>query len=244
MVDPAAHWHEATGWLRAYPGLWLVVTGAVFLLADKLFRAGGRFALLNPVLLSILALIAILHGFGVSYADYFAGAQMIHLLLGPATVALAMPLYLNLHHVRAWLVPLTLALAVGCVVGMVSALALGQLFGLSPATLLSFAPKSVTTPIAMALAAHQGGIPALTANVVILTGVLGAVAGLPLMRWLKVDDPMVQGFALGVAAHGIGTARALQESETAGAFGGLAMGLNAVLTSLLLPLILAFWPGL
>ncbi|TJZ71034.1 LrgB family protein [Chitiniphilus eburneus] len=242
MVDPATHWHEASGWLAAYPGLWLVVTGAVFLLADKLFRASRRFPLLNPVLVSILVLIATLRLFNVSYTDYFAGAQMIHLLLGPATVALAMPLYLNLHHVRAWMMPLTIALVVGCVVGIASALALGQLFGLSAATLLSFAPKSVTTPIAMALAGHLGGIPALTANVVILTGVFGAVAGLPLMRLLKVDDAMVQGFALGVAAHGIGTARALQESETAGAFGGLAMGLNAILTSLLLPLILAVWP--
>ncbi|UXY16252.1 LrgB family protein [Chitiniphilus purpureus] len=229
-------------WLQTHPGLWLVITAAVYLLADKLHRSLHRLPLLNPVLLTVLALIGLLHATGVPYGDYFARVEAIHLLLGPATVALAVPLYLNLHQVRASLVPLSLALLVGGSVGIASALLLGRLFGLSAASLISFAPKSVTTPVAMALAEHLGGLPALAAGVVILTGMFGAVAGIPLLRWLRVHEPMVQGFALGVAAHGIGTARALQVSETAGAFAGLAMGLNAVLTSILLPLLLAIWP--
>ncbi|WP_148714643.1 LrgB family protein [Chitinolyticbacter meiyuanensis] len=242
MNELSAHWQLALAWLRDFPALWLVATAAVFLLADKAYRLSRHFPLCNPLLLSVAGLAVLLTLLHVPYADYFHGALPLHWVLGPATVALAVPLYLNLHHVRASLAPLSIALAVGGLTGIVSALLLGQLFGLSPASLISFAPKSVTTPIAMAISEHLGGLPALTANVVIITGIFGAVIVVPLMRLLGVRDLMVQGFALGVAAHGLGTARAVQLSETAGAFSGLAMGLNAVLTSLALPLILAVWP--
>ncbi|WP_255990138.1 LrgB family protein [Chitinolyticbacter albus] len=242
MNTLAAHWQQAWAWLHDFPALWLVVTAAVFLLADKAFRLTRHFPLCNPLLLTMAGLALALTLFQVPYADYFRGARPLHWLLGPATVALAVPLYLNLHHVRASLAPLTIALAVGGLTGIASALLLGQLFGLSAVSLISFAPKSVTTPIAMAISEHLGGLPALTANVVIVTGIFGAVIVAPMMRLLGVKDLMVQGFALGVAAHGLGTARAVQLSQTAGAFSGLAMGLNAVLTSLALPLILAVWP--
>ncbi|SMC15994.1 TIGR00659 family protein [Andreprevotia lacus DSM 23236] len=236
---------NAAAWLaplKAAPLLWLAVTAFAYLLAEKLYRHTRHFPLLHPVLVAIVLVAGLLLVLGVPYPDYFAGARPLHWLLGPATVALAVPLFDNLQRVRSLLAPLMIALLVGGVVGIVSALGLAHLFGLSWPVQLSFAPKSVTTPIAMALAEHLGGLPALTANVVIITGVVGAVAVVPLLRLLRVDGDVERGFALGVAAHGVGTARAFQLSPTAGAFAGLAMGLNGVWTSVVLPLVLAFWP--
>ncbi|KAF0811857.1 Inner membrane protein YohK [Andreprevotia sp. IGB-42] len=228
--------------LKSAPLLWLAVTGFAYLLAEKIYHRARHFPLLHPVLVSIALVAALLLLARVDYADYFVGARPLHWLLGPATVALAVPLFDNLQRVRSLLLPLTIALLVGGLVGIVSALGLAHLFGLSWPVQLSFAPKSVTTPIAMALSDHLGGLPALTANIVIITGVVGAVIVVPLLRWLKVDGDIERGFALGVAAHGVGTARAFQLSPTAGAFAGLAMGLNGIWTSLILPLVLAFWP--
>jgi predicted murein hydrolase (TIGR00659 family) len=193
------------------------------------------------VLLSVLLLITLLHYARVPYPSYFAGAMPIHLLLGPATVALAIPLYANLQRVRDYLAPLLIALGIGSLVGIISGLLIGHALGLSPASLISIAPKSVTTPIAMALAQHAGGNVSLAAGFVILTGICGAVLAVPLFQLLRIDDEIAQGFALGIAAHGVGTSRALQMSETTGAFAGLAMGLNGVLTSLILPLVLSGW---
>ncbi len=229
--------------LRTAPFLWLGVTAACYLLAERLYERSGQFALLHPVLVSIALLMGILKASAVSYADYFQGAQLYHWLLGTATVALAVPLFDNLQRVRTLLWPLLLALLVGGLAGMLTALLFGKLFGLSPQVLVSFVPKSVTTPIAMALSQHAGGLPALTANVVILTGILGAMAVLPLLRLARIDSDIAGGFALGIAAHGVGTARAFQLSPTAGAFAGLAMGLNGVFTSLTLPALLRLWPA-
>ncbi|KPC53412.1 LrgB family protein [Amantichitinum ursilacus] len=228
--------------LQAQPATWLALTVLAWLLADGLYVRSGRRALCNPVLLGIALVMLALWLLGEPYADYFGHVRLIHFLLGPATVALAVPLYLNINRLRALALPLLLALAIGSVVGIGSALLLGRLFGLDHNLLATLAPKSVTTPIAMALSAQHGGLPALTAGIVIVTGVLCAVAAVPLLNALKLRDPLVQGFAIGIAGHGIGTARALQVSSTAGAFAGLAMGLNALVTSLLLPLLLA-WMG-
>ncbi|MBE9608600.1 LrgB family protein [Chitinilyticum litopenaei] len=229
--------------LQTAPFLWLGVTAGCFLLAERLYARTRHFPLLHPVLVSIVLIVAILRLCGVPYQSYFSGAQLFHWLLGTATVALAVPLFDNLQRVRALLWPLLIALLIGGLAGMLSALALGKLFGLSPAVLVSFVPKSVTTPIAMALSQHAGGLPALTANVVILTGIFGAMIAVPLLSLFGVRSDIAQGFALGIAAHGVGTARAMQISPTAGAFAGLAMGLNGVLTSLTLALLLAFWPA-
>ncbi|XZG69888.1 LrgB family protein [Chitinibacteraceae bacterium HSL-7] len=230
--------------LLTEPLFWLTLTAAVFVVADALYRRAGQNALLNPVLTSIAVLIAVLTLTGVSYPAYFAAAKPIHLLLGPATVALAVPLYTNLHHIRRWWKPLTLALLVGGACGIVSAVGLGMALGLTSTVLRSIAAKSVTTPIAMALTESIGGSAALAANVVIITGILGAVLAVPLLAALRLKDEAVIGFAMGVAAHGVGSARAYQHSPTAGAFAGLAMGLNGLYTSLLLPLLLWLWPRL
>jgi predicted murein hydrolase (TIGR00659 family) len=224
-------------YLAQTPLLWLTVTVVVYWCAERLFRRSGQFPLLNPVLVSVAALVAVLALSETPYRDYFDGAQFVHFLLGPATVALAVPLRDQAHHLRRYWQPITLALLAGSTTGVVSALALGWLLGLSPETLLSLLPKSVTTPIAMGISEQVGGLPSLTAVLVILTGITGAVLGIPLLIALGLrDQPVAKGFAVGVAAHGIGTARAFQHSDQAGAFAGLAMGLNGALSALLVPL--------
>lgn len=159
-------------------------------------------------------------------------------LLGPATVALAIPLYAQFDRLRRLALPIGLSLLAGSLAAAFSAVLIGKLFGASTLTLISLAPKSATTPIAMGIAERLGGLPSLTAVLVILTGILGAICAGPLFRLLGIADPAVRGFALGITSHGIGTARAFQDSEQAGAFAALAMGLNGLATALLLPLLL------
>lgn len=229
-------------YLSASPLVWLALTLAAYLAAQALQRRAGNHPAANPVLLSVALLVAVLSLTATPYARYFDGAQFVHFLLGPATVALAIPLHGQLPRLLPLWRPLAVALVAGSLVAALSAYALAGLLGASPATMLSLAPKSVTTPIAMGIAERLGGLPSLTAVLVILTGILGAVAGGGLLRWLGVKDDAAVGFALGVASHGIGTARAFQLSERAGAFAALAMGLNGLLTAVALPLLLP-WLG-
>ncbi len=224
-------------YLATSPLLWLTVTLAAYLAGQWLFRRSGGRAWFNPVALAITLLVILLLATDTPYATYFNGAQFIHFLLGPATVALAIPLYLHWDQVRRLLVPILTGLLAGSLTAILSAVGVAWLLGGSPQTLLSLAPKSVTTPVAMGVAEKIGGLPSLTAVLVILTGVLGAVAAPALLSWLRIREEAVKGFAIGVAAHGIGTARAFQISTLAGAFAGLAIGLNALLTALLTPLI-------
>ena len=200
-------------------------------------RCGGS-PLANPVLIAVTALVALLLATGTPYQTYFDGAQFVHFLLGPATVALAIPLYVHFRRVKAMLLPIAVGLLAGSLTAAFSALLVAKALGASIATQLSLAPKSVTTPIAMGIAERIGGLPSLTAVLVITTGILGAVAGRYLFDALGVRDPAIRGFATGVTAHGIGTARAFQESEQAGAFSALAMGMNGLLTAVLLPVLL------
>jgi predicted murein hydrolase (TIGR00659 family) len=183
---------------------------------------------------------------GMSYQRYFAGAQFVHFLLGPATVALALPLVRQLPRLRKAFLPLALALAAGCVTAIVSAVAVALLLGATPELAFTLGPKSATSPIAMAVSQRLGGIPALTAALVVGTGILGAVSAKYVFQLLRIEADAARGFALGLASHGIGTARAFQLSAETGAFAGLAMGLNGALTALvapwLVPLVVA-WLG-
>lgn len=225
-------------YLSASPLLGLTVTLLAYQGAWWLSKRAGFHPLANPVLLAVAALVLLLKLTGTPYPTYFDGAQFVHFLLGPATVALAIPLYAQLPRLRAMAFPLLAALLAGSLTATVSAVAIGRLFGASEASLLSLAPKSVTTPVAMGIAERIGGLPSLTAVLVITTGILGAVSARFIYRALGIADHAVRGFAVGVASHGIGTARAFQVSEQAGAFSGLAMGLNALLTALLVPLLM------
>jgi predicted murein hydrolase (TIGR00659 family) len=223
-------------YLAATPLLWLTVTLAAWLVADGLARASGRHALVNPVLIAVVLVALLLRATGTDYGTYFEGAQFVHFLLGPATVALGVPLYRNLSQVRRNLLPMAAALAVGSVVAVVSAVGIAAALGVPRAVLVSLAPKSVTAGIAMGVSEALGGVPSLTAALVIATGIIGAVMVTPLMNALRIRDYAARGFAVGLASHGIGTARAFTVDPVAGTFAGIAMGLNAVVTAILVPL--------
>jgi len=225
-------------YLSASPLLWLTVTVGVFLFAQWLAALSRYNPLVNPVLIAIVIVVAILSVTGTSYQVYFNGAQFVHFALGPATVALAIPLYRNRRLVRASALPILAALAVGAPVAILSAIGIATILGAPEPVLLALAPKSVTAGIAMGVARQIGADPALTAVLVIATGIIGAVAVTPLMNLLRIRDYAARGFAAGFASHGIGTARAFQVNDLAGAFAGLAMALNGVLTAVLAPLLL------
>jgi predicted murein hydrolase (TIGR00659 family) len=228
---------EVWVYLAATPLLGLTLTLATYLLGDWIYRRANHHPLLNPVLLAVAALVVLLSVTRTPYPTYFDGAQFVHFLLGPATVALAVPLYFNFSKLRRLWLPLLGGLVAGSLTAAVSAIGIAWLLGASRQTLLSLAPKSVTAPVAMGITEKLGGLPSLTAILVVSTGILGAVLGPWALDVLRVRDAAVRGFSIGVASHGIGTARAFQESEQAGAFSGLAMGLNILATALLLPLL-------
>ena len=225
-------------YLSTSPLLGLTLTLLAYQAAFWIYRRLGFHPIANPVLISVAILAGLLLLTGTSYQAYFDGAQFVHFLLGPATVALAIPLHAQWPRLRAMAGPLTIALLAGSLTAALSAWGIGALLGGSRESLMSLAPKSVTTPIAMGVAERLGGLPSLTAVLVISTGIIGAVLAHGVMRRLRVDDHAVQGFALGLASHGIGTARAFQVSEQAGAFAALAMGLNGLLTAASLPWIM------
>ncbi|MEJ2576735.1 MAG: LrgB family protein [Gammaproteobacteria bacterium] len=230
-------------YLATSPLLGLTATLVAYLLAHRLYAASGHNPLLNPVLTAAAVLIALLLATDTPYSHYFEGAQFVHFLLGPATVALAVPLYRQSAKLRKVWLPLTVGLLGGVCAGALGSVALAALFGADQQTLLSVAPKSVTAPVAMGISERIGGLPALTAVLVVMTGIAGAVMGTKLLELLRVRDDAVKGVAMGVSAHGIGTARAFQISGEMGAFAGLAMALSAFATALLLPWLLR-WVGL
>lgn len=227
-------------YLSASPLFGLTATLATYVLAQAAYARLGQPPWANPVLWTVLALAGMLLFSGVSYQAYFAGAQFVHFLLGPAVVALAWPLWLRREQLRQhWASLLLVALAGGTAAG-VSTWLLGWTLGLPGDVILSMVPKSVTAPVAMGIADKIGGIPALAAVFAVLTGLVGAVAGRYLFDMLHIernaDGWAARGFALGTASHGIGAARALQVDADAGAYAGLALGLQVVLASLLIPL--------
>jgi len=225
-------------YLSTTPLLWLTVTLVVWVGADRLAAWSGRHPLVNPVLVSILVVAMVLGITGTSYAVYFEGAQFVHFLLGPATVALAVPLYRARARVRRSLLPIGVALLAGSLTAILSAVGVGMAFGLPHEALVALAPKSATAPVAMGIAEALGGDPALTAVLVILTGILGAIVVTPLMNMLGIRDYAARGFAVGLASHGIGTARAFSVDTLAGTFAGIAMAMNAVATALIAPLVI------
>lgn len=222
------------------------LTGAALTLAAfeggvRLQRRFGGHVLANPVLLSIIAIAAFLRATGISYADYMAGAGVILFCLGPATVALALPLRTHAEQMRGFGARLAIAVGLGATAAAASAVAIVWLLGAPGVIMQSIAPKSVTTAIAIGVSAQIGGIPALTASMVIFTGIGGAMAGTLVLEAFGIRDRRARGLAIGVAAHGIGTAYALAHDETEGAYAGLGMTLAGVFTGLLLP---AIWKAL
>jgi predicted murein hydrolase (TIGR00659 family) len=228
---------ETWVYLAHSPLLWLTATVGTYVLAEALYRRLRKTPLAHPVLVSIAVLVVVLAATRTPYPRYFEGAQFVHFLLGPAIVALAVPLHGELRRARSQAVPLTAALLAGSVTAVVTAIAVATLAGASRESVVSLAPKSATAPVAMGIVEKLRGIPSLSAALVVLTGLLGTVLGPALLRRLRIRDEAAVGFALGVASHGLGTARAFEIAETAGAFAGLGMGLNAMATSILVPLL-------
>ena len=217
--------------------LLLALTFGAFALFKELQRRTG-WVLLNPILLTITLLILFLKLTGISYETYQAGGQLIEFWLKPAVVALGVPLYLQLEMIKKQLLPILLSQLVGCLVGIVSVVLVAKLLGATPDVICSLAPKSVTTPIAMEVSNTTGGIPSLTAAVVVLVGLFGAVFGFKILTLGRVKSPIAQGLSMGTASHAIGTSAAMEVSRKYGAYASLGLTLNGILTALLTPAIL------
>lgn len=217
--------------------LLLALTFGAFALFKELQRRTG-WVLLNPILLTIALLILFLKLTGISYETYQAGGQLIEFWLKPAVVALGVPLYLQLEMIKKQLLPILLSQLVGCLVGIVSVVLVAKLLGATPDVICSLAPKSVTTPIAMEVSNTTGGIPSLTAAVVVLVGLFGAVFGFKILTLGRVKSPIAQGLSMGTASHAIGTSAAMEVSRKYGAYASLGLTLNGILTALLTPTIL------
>ncbi len=223
-------------YLSTTPLFGLTATVVTYVLAQAVYLRLHQAPWANPVLWTVMTLAALLTASHTPYPRYFSGAQFIHFLLGPAVVALAWPLWLRRAELRLRAVPLLLAATVGGAAASASAVALGWALGLPQELLLSLAPKSVTAPVAMGIAEKLGGIPALAAVFAVLTGLIGAISGPFIFKAMGTQSPQVQGFAMGTASHGIGAAQAMHLNPNAGAYAGLALGIQVVLAAWLMPL--------
>lgn len=215
----------------------LAATFGIYFFARLLQKKTG-FVLLNPILLTIAVLILFLKMADISFETYNKGGYLIEFWLKPAVVALGVPLYLQLKKIKKQLLPILLSQLAGCIIGVVSVVLTAKLMGASQEVILSLAPKSVTTPIAMEVSRSLGGIPSLTAAVVVCVGLLGAILGLKAMKLMRVDSPIAQGLSLGTAAHAVGTSTAMDISSKYGAYASLGLTLNGIFTALLTPTIL------
>lgn len=226
--------------LQVQPLLFLTLTVAVFVMACWIHQRTRAHPLANPVLISVCLLILVMAATRTPYERYFEGAQFIHFLLGPATVALAIPMFRHIGKIRAAIVPITTGIVAGSIAGLALIGAASWVFAADPALTASLATKSVTAPVAMAIAPYTGAIPSLAAIMAVLAGMIGAAFGPTLLDRLGVKDPVARGLAMGTASHGQGTARILQENEEAGALAGIAMGLTALAMATVMPLLARF----
>ena len=217
--------------------LLLALTFGVFALFKALQKKLG-WVLLNPILLTIAVLILFLKVSGISYEAYNEGGELISFWLKPAEVAMGVPLYLQLEMIKKQWLPILLSQLVGCLVGVISVVLIAKGLGATPDVICSLAPKSVTTPIAMEVSNATGGIPSLTAAVVVMVGLFGAVFGFKLLDMGKVKSPIAQGLSMGTASHAIGTSAAMEVSRKYGAYASLGLTLNGILTAILAPMML------
>ena len=215
----------------------IALTFVIFLAAKKL-QVWTRQIWLNPILVTILMLIGILKVCGVDYDTYKNAGNMIEFWLKPAIVALGVPLYLQLRNIRRQLLPIVASQLVGCIVGVVSVAGVARLMGASREVVISLAPKSVTTPIAMEVCSKLGGIPSLTAAIVVCVGLLGAICGFKVLEIGRINRTDSQGISIGTASHAVGTSRAMEKGDDYGVFASLGLILNGLLTALLTPFIL------
>lgn len=223
--------------IMSNPIILLAITFGIYYVARQIQKRTG-WVVLNPILITIVALIALLQLTGISYETYEQGGQYIDFWLKPAIVALGVPLYQNLGQIRRQLLPILMSQLVGCLVGLVSVTLIASALGASHEVIVSLAPKSVTTPIAMEVCKTSGGIPSLTAAIVVIVGLFGAIFGFKILEVWHVRNPFSQGISMGTAAHAVGTSRAMEKGEIYGAYSSLGLILNGVLTALLTPFVL------
>jgi predicted murein hydrolase (TIGR00659 family) len=212
-------------------------TFLVYFLAQKL-QQKTKMIILNPILVSILIIILFLSVFNINYESYREGSKLIEFFLKPAVVALGVPLYHQLEKIRKQTFQILISQLVGCVAGVVSVVLIAKFLGAPREVILSLAPKSVTTPIAMEVSRSVGGIPPLTASVVIVVGIFGSIFGYAIMKLARVKNPVSQGLSMGTAAHAVGTSKSMQISPTFGAFSSLGLIMNGIFTAILAPYIL------
>jgi predicted murein hydrolase (TIGR00659 family) len=224
-------------YLQAEPLFWLTLTIGSYLIGDYLYKRSKLFPLVNPVAISIFIVSLVLINLDISYERYFDGAKFIHFMLGPATVALAIPIYRQFRLIQKETLSIFVSLITGSLIAIISTFFLCVIFKIDDHVLFSMLPKSATAPIAMGISDLIGGIPSLTAIITVLTGIVGASFGTFALDFLKLKDMSARGFGLGLASHGIGTARAMSRNETAGVFAALALGLNGIATAILVPLL-------
>ena len=220
--------------IMSNPIILLAITFGIYYVARQIQKRTG-WIVLNPILITIAALIALLQLTGISYEIYKQGGQYIDFWLKPAIVALGVPLYQHLGQIRRQLLPILMSQLVGCLVGLVSVSLIASAMGASHEVIVSLAPKSVTTPIAMEVCKTSGGIPSLTAAIVVCVGLFGAVFGFKMLEVWHVRNPFSQGISMGTASHAVGTSRAMEKGEKYGAYSSLGLILNGVLTALLTP---------
>lgn len=230
---------ETWEWLVHSPLFALLLTLAAYRLGREVRDLTGGHALAQPVLVAIVVVGGVITAIDLDYADYRDGTEILVFWLGPATVALAIPLHRQAHRLRGFVVPMLVAIPLGAAVSIASAILLVRVLGGDDLLARTTAPKAATTPVAIALAESNGGIAALAAVLAILVGILGAVAGPAVLNLLRVKDHRARGLAQGAVSHGIGASRMLADDETEGAFAGLSMGLTALAMSLLLPALVA-----
>lgn len=215
----------------------ITLTAGSFLLGQKVYKACKRFPLFHPIVVSVLVVTAFLEVTGISYNDYRRSTHILSLLLGTATIALAIPLYQQVHLIRSHARPLSITLIAGAIFAPVIAITLAWMTGGNSEILLSLAAKSVTTPIAIAVTEGLGGITPIAAGTVICVGIIGAVIAPPILDRLKITNPAVRGFTLGLTAHAVGTARAFESSTVTGAFSSLGLALTGAITAIGAPVI-------
>jgi len=225
-------------YITSTPLTWLLLTLGAFKFGIIIYEKSNKQVLLQPIIVSYLIIMCVILFTGTSYKEYFKGVEIIHFFLGPATVALALPLYNNLKYIKSLFIPIVITLVVAGIFSILIAVGLLWILGAELPTILSMTTKSITAPIAIITSEQIGAIPSLAVGFVIITGIIGALLGTTLFKISKIKHDTSKGFALGLISHGIGTARAIEISEKAAAFSALAMGLGGILTAVFLPLII------
>ena len=214
----------------------LALVVGTYIAATILYKK-THLSLLHPLLTSIFVIIVILEFLDIEYASFQQGSHLIHFMLGPSVVALGYVLFEQMKYLKGNVVSILTSVFVGAIVGIISVIVIGKLMGADQSLIATLQPKSVTTPIAMGISEKNGGIPSLTAVIVVAVGIFGSIVGPAVMKVLGIESRIAKGLALGASSHGVGTAAAIQLGAVEGALSGLAIGLMGIMTAILVPVI-------